>query len=274
MSLSAGVQKNIATFTTAGAIKARTGDKLFGNHRGIADEMQQCVCGVCVRTQNTPRTTCMLQADEGMRVVERTQTELCKTVRVSKSPLGMLMKLLRNLLRSVASMFPTHVRPDDAYIRVSLQRDDANYQVDEHESQKPQLTTPYIFDAMLSDGELDLAFFTTLDELKNRRLVSVPYRIGDPIDFAGALDPRVVDRLKQLTKRALIEGDGEKYSLLVQCAELPSQDFDINGIAFRNIYFGVFKARPLFLFIQAHPSTDNLRNMTQRPLRAAEEGRS
>ena len=105
---------------------------------------------------------------------------------------------------------------------------------------------------MLSDGELDLAFFTTLDELKNRRLVSVPYRIGDPIDL-GALDPRDIDRLNQLTKKALIESDGEKYSLLVQCAELPSQDFDIHDIAFRNIYFGVFKAKPLFLFIQAHP---------------------
>ena len=163
------------------------------------------------------------------------------------------MKLLRNLLKSVASMLPANVRPDDEYFRVSLQRDDANYQIDDPEDKRPRPTTPYIFDAMLFDGELDLAFFTTLDELSNRRLVSVPYRIGDPIDIAGALDPRVSDRLKQLTKKALIEGDGKKYALMVQCAELPSQDFDIHGISFRNIYFGVWKARPLFLFLQAHP---------------------
>eukprot|EP00959_Pyramimonas_sp_CCMP1952_P428319 8971209-Pyramimonas_sp.AAC.1 len=79
MSLPAGVQRSTATFSTAGGIKARTGDKLFGDRRGIADEMQQCVCGLCVRTQNEPRTTCTLQTDEGMRVVVRTQTELCKT---------------------------------------------------------------------------------------------------------------------------------------------------------------------------------------------------
>ena len=159
MSLPFGVQRNVATFSTAGAIKARTGDKLFGNRRGITDEMQQCVCGVCVRTQTTPRTTCTLQADEGMRVVERTQTELCKTVCVSKSPLGMLMKLLRNVLRSVASMLPANVRPDDEYFRVSLQRDDANYQIDDPESTRPQPTTPYILDVVCSYGELDLAFF-------------------------------------------------------------------------------------------------------------------
>ena len=248
MSVPTGVQRNIATFSTAGGVKARTGDKLFGDRRGISDEMQQCVCGLCVRTQNTPRTPCTLQADGGMRVVERTQTELCKTVGVSKSPLGMLMKLLRNLLRSVARMIPTQVR---RLIRVSLQRDDASYQLDDPETKRPRPTTPYIFDAMLSDGELDLAFFTTLDELNNRRL-SVPYRIGDPIDIAGA-DARDVDRLNQHTKKALIEGDGKKYALVMQCTELPSQDFDIHGISFRNIDFGVFKARPLFLFIQAHP---------------------
>ena len=81
----------------------------------------------------------------------------------------------------------------------------------------------------------------------------MPYRVGDPIDILKVLDPRLGNRLKKLMERALIEGDGKKYSLMVQCAELPSQDFDIHGIAFRNIYFGVFKAKPLFLFIQAHP---------------------
>ena len=251
--LPTGVQRNIATFTTAAGVKARAGDKLFGDRRGIADEMQQCVCGLCVRTQNAPRTTCTLQTDEGMRVVERTQTELCKTVCLSRTPLGMLMKLLRNVLRSVARVLPADASPGDELFRVSLQQDDANYHAEAPEHQKPHLTTPYIFDAMLSDGELDLAFFTTLGELDDRRLVRVPYRVGDPIDFAMMLDPKVVDRLKQYTRNALIDCDGKKYALMIQCAGLPSHDFDIHGISFRNTAFGLFKARTLFLLAQVHP---------------------
>jgi len=149
-------------------------------------------------------------------------------------------------------MLPADASPSDGFFRVSLQRDDANYQVEIPDYQRPQLTTPYIFDAMLSDGELDLAFFTTLDELDDRRLVRVPYRVGDPIDL-GTLDPRDTSRLKQHTKNALSDCDGKKYALMVQCAVVPSQDFVAHGITFRNVSFGVFKARPLFLFIQAHP---------------------
>ena len=37
------------------------------------------------------------------------------------------------------------------------------------------------------------------------------------------------------------------------CPELPNQDFEVAGIHFRNEAFGMFRARPLYLFVQAMP---------------------
>ena len=60
-------------------------------------------------------------------------------------------------------------------------------------------------------------------------------------------------RLKSLLDRTLIEGDGEAYSLAVVCDELPTADFELHKIRFRMESFGMYRASPLYMFLQAYP---------------------
>ena len=79
------------------------------------------------------------------------------------------------------------------------------------------------------------------------------YSIGDAINFEQHMSATDYRRLKQMLDRALIEGDGKPFSLVVVCDELPPLDFEIYGLRFRAESHGVFRARPVYLFLQAYP---------------------
>ena len=79
------------------------------------------------------------------------------------------------------------------------------------------------------------------------------YNIGDAINFEQHMSATDYRRLKQMLDRALIEGDGKPFSLVVVCDELPPLDFEIYGLRFRAESHGVFRARPVYLFLQAYP---------------------
>ena len=92
-----------------------------------------------------------------------------------------------------------------------------------------------------------------MDGLGQEEHFRIPYTIGNNIDF-GQILPRPEFKLLQIAlERTLIAEDGQAFSLVVIAPELPSQDFEVAGIHFRNEAFGMFRAHPLYLFVQAMP---------------------
>ena len=92
-----------------------------------------------------------------------------------------------------------------------------------------------------------------MDGLGQEEHFRIPYALGADIDLAKIL-PRPEFKLLQIAlERTLIAEDGQAFSLVVIAPELPNQDFEAAGIHFRNESFGMFRARPLYLFVQAMP---------------------
>ena len=204
--------------------------------------MRRCVvCGLCVSTGSQPQTTCTLFEDDvnGARVVQRRQTELCKPVCISKSSVSMIQRMIRSLLMGASAKRTSH----EGFLRISLQRP---YTRERGEQR-------YLFDIDFFDETLQGACFVSLQASEANPQFQIQYRIGEPIDFATLLPLPTFQRLKAMLDRALIEGDGAAYSLVVVCDELPQRDFELFGIRFRFENYGTFRARPLYLFLQAHP---------------------
>ena len=238
------IQQHIASYTTEAGMQARKGDRFLGSGRGsISAEMRRCVCGLCVSTGNQPQTTCTLFEDDdsGARLVQRSQTELCKPVCVSKSSVSLLQRMIRSLLMGIAARRTS----DEGFLRISLKRP---YTRERGEQR-------YLFDIEFFDGTLQGACFVSLQASDANPQFQIQYRIGEPIDFATLLPLPTFQRLKAMLDRALIEGDGAAYSLVVVSDELPPRDFEWQGIQFRANGFGTFRARPLYLFLQASPSS-------------------
>ena len=238
------IQKDIASYTMGAGIRAHKGDRFLGSGRGgIGDEMRRCVCGLCVSTGSQPQTTCTLFEDDvnGARVVQRRQTELCKPVCISKSSVSMIQRMIRSLLMGIAARRTS----DEGFLRISLKRP---YTRERGEQR-------YLFDIDFFDETLQGACFVSLQASEANPQFQIQYRIGEPIGFATLLPLPTFQRLKAMLDRALIEGDGAAYSLVVVSDELPPRDFEWQGIQFRANGFGTFRARPLYLFLQASPSS-------------------
>ena len=182
-----------------------------------------------------------------MKLVERRQTELCKPVCISKSSVRMLQRMIRGLLRAVAAK---RTGGDDGFLRVSLQREDSST----FHSGAPPSRQPYLFDVDYFDGNLQGSFFASLDEIgqEEHDHFNFAYKIGDAIDFERVMSSANFGWLKRMLDRALIEGECMPYSLVVVCDGLPQRDVNIFGISFRAESHAVFRARPVYLFLQAY----------------------
>ena len=146
----------------------------------------------------------------------------------------MVQKLIRGLLKKIASR--SSAAGD---MRLTLQRDGPGQ--------------PYIFEVQYFDGELLGSFFIGADGLGQEEHFRIPYALGADIELAKIL-PRPEFKLLQIAlERTLVAEDGQAFSLVVIAPDLPSQDFEVAGIHFRNEAFGMFRARPLYLFVQAMP---------------------
>ena len=110
---------------------------------------------------------------------------------------------------------------------------------------------PYIFEVQYFDGELLGSFFIGVDGLGEEEHFRIPYALGADIDFAKILPRPEFKLLKTALERTLIAEDGQAFSLVVIAPELPNQDFEVAGIHFRNEGYGTFRARPIYLFLQA-----------------------
>ena len=240
------VQRHIASFAAEGGAQVRSGGRFLGSHRDLREEQDKCLCGICVRTRNLPRGNCTLFRDGDVTLVARQQTDLCKPVCLSRSPVRMLLKFISNLLARLATLATGRIHR----LMLTLQRDDS---VDL--SDRPVSTHNYLFTATYTgDGpeaqpELELLFFTTLE---NSRSNFAPYQIGQAIDIAKYVrNPSAVARLRSKLENTLVEGDGKNFSLVCICFEIPEEDFQVSGIQFRSVGNGAFRAWPLFLFTQA-----------------------
>ena len=241
--LSRNVQHHIGTFAPEVGQKVRRGNRFLGRERDIRDDQNKCVCGICVRTRNQPRERCTLFREDGVALVQRQQTELCRPVCMSRSPLRMLGRFIGHLLSRLSKLAtsPTH------RLALTLQRDDSV------ELREPPVSTfPYLFSATYLGGEqseLELLFFTSLE---NDRDNFEPYNLGDKIDVSRYVrNAAALARLSAMLERALIDGDGKNYSVVCVCLEIPETTFQISGIQFRSVGNGAFRAWPLFLFTQA-----------------------
>jgi len=241
------VQRHIASFGLEGAARVRRGDVLFGSARGdIAAEQRRCVCGICLGSGSPATASCTLLSDGRPRVVRRKTTELCLPICISRYPLRMILKLVRSILRDVATRIPAE---DRVLVRVTLQ-------VEDRSDSRPRNQRPYLVNACLSftDGAgaleaLEVDFFKHLDP--ERHDISVEYAVGDRIPD-GAVPAAVPARLE----RALIEGSGRTFSLVVVAPGLPEEDFRIGSVRFRFEAVG-FRASPLYLFVQARQHLHN-----------------
>ena len=246
MDLDSALQRHIGSYTyEAGINDARRGDHFLGSGRSIRNEMRKCVCGLCVSTDGASQSRCTMFTEGGMRLVERRQTELCKPVCISKSSVRMLQRMIRALLRAVAAK---RTGGDDGFLRVSLQREDSST----FHSGAPPSRQPYIFDVDYFDGNLQGSFFASLDEIgqEEHDHFNFAYKIGDAIDFERVMSSANFGWFKRRLDRALIDGDGKPYSLVVVCDGLPQHDFEIFGIRFRAESHAAFKARPVYLFVE------------------------
>ena len=247
MDLDSGLQRDIASYTSGAGIKARRGDRFLGSGRTIGEEMWRCVCGLCVSNDGASQSRCTMFTEGGMKFVERRQTELCKPVCISKSSVRMLQRLIRALLQAVAAKRTG----DDGFVRISLQQEDSSTV----RSGAPPSRQPYLFDVDFFDGNLQGSFFASLEEIGHEENdhFDFEYNVGEVIDFEHGMTRFQFGRLKRMLDRALIEGDGKPFSLVIVCDELPPGDFEIFGLRFRAESHGVFRARPVYLFLQAYP---------------------
>ena len=244
MDLPSAIQRDIASYTPGAGVKARKGDRFLGSGRSIGDEMRRCVCGLCVSNEGAPQSRCTMFSEGGMKLVERHQTELCKPVCISKSSVRMLQRLISSLLQAFASRRTDH---DERFVRISLQEEDS--------TGAPPSRQPYLIDVDYFDDNLEGTFFAGQEQLgrEEHDHFHFAYNVGDAIDFERVMSSTNFRRLKRMLDRALIEGDGKPYSLVVVCDGLPQRDLEIFGIHFRAESHGVFRARPVYLFVQAYP---------------------
>ena len=237
--LPAELQRNISSFAREGGAQTRRDDVLFGRgRRRIADEQRTCRCGICVTIDAPATALCTLLSDGRSRVVRRETTELCKAVCFSrKNPVRMLLKFVRSIIIEVALRIPV---PERLFVRVTLQVDDLH-------DRRPRSLRPYLLNADLSldDDVLEIDFLRNLDQ--DAHDVSMAYTLGDRIP-EDAVPPAVPAQLE----RAIIEGNGRAFSLVLVAPGLPEVDFNIGSIRFRFEAVG-FRAHPLYLFVQAAP---------------------
>ena len=233
-SLNSVLQRQIATYTPEAGLKLQRGDRFLGKQRGITDEMRNCICGLCVSTNAQPHATCTLFDSDGARVVQRQQTELCRSVCLSRSCVSMLQRLIRGLLKRVGRSCTSA----EGQIRLSLQRDVPN--------------AKYIFEVEYFDEELLGSFFVELDRLGEEEHFRIPYSLGQSIEFAKILKRNEFKQLQNALERTLVAEAGQAFSLVVITPGLPNQDLELGGVHFRNEGYATFRARPIYLFVQAY----------------------
>ena len=110
---------------------------------------------------------------------------------------------------------------------------------------------PYIFEVDLFDDELLGSFFIGVDGLGEEEHFRIPYALGDRIDFAKILKRNEFKQLQNALERTLVTEAGQAFSLVVIAPGLPNQDLELGGVHFRNEGYGTFRARPIYLFVQA-----------------------
>ena len=176
-------------------------------------------------------------------MVERQQTELCKPVCISKSSVRMIQRLIRSVIEALS--FP------GGFLRISLQQEDSSTV----RSGAPPSRQPYLLDIDFFDGNLEGTFFGSLDQIGHDEHdhFHFAYNVGDEIHFDRVMSSAKFAWFKRRLDRALIDGDGKPYSLVVVCDGLPQRDLNIFGISFRAESHAVFRARPVYLFLQAYP---------------------
>ena len=193
-----------------------------------------------------PRTSCALFR-EG--VVEHRQTQLCKTVCMSKNPIRMLSRFIESIITAAAYfVHRTHpeIAPRDVMIRVTLQRDDA--------VAPARSSQPYLFDVDAFRNTLDLELLMSPDHLLPVQQIEIPYRVGeDTLDLSPYIGPTIRRRLYQDVLATLQDSDGQAFSLCLSLPDLGgTDDFVLDGIDFKHVYLAWWTARPVYLFVMAY----------------------
>ena len=228
------VQRHVASFSADAGRRVRRGDAFLGRDSLVSGEVRDCVCGICATSESPVSRSCTL-FDADARLVTRETTELCRAVCLSRSPVRMLLKFIRGLMRHVVASIPEDLR---TFVRVTL-RDV------EHRSE----SQPYLIDAYLDliGNDLEIDLLRDLDHGDEHDL-SMPYT-GQEIP-ADAIAPAT----RKAVETALIAaGDGRAFSLVVVAPGLPPRDVAVESIRLRHERDFYFVARPLYLFIQAVP---------------------
>ena len=239
MDLPEEVQRSVASYTVEGSRPVRKGDKLFGRDRRIAEN---CLCGLCVASE-AQASTCTLFGDGGARVVQRTKSEVCVPVCLSRSPIRMILKLIARLIPVFLDRVPPQKR---AFVRVTLQR-----------GSRPDWTRPYVFDALYDcgEGELQVSLLTPLAGKPQPDLILPGYQAGSAIpstSFRADLQRRL--------ERLLLEGDGGACSLVVVAPGSEAGNVTVGSLFFERTAAFAHRAR-VYIFAHAQAGEGALEHM-------------
>ena len=231
------VQRHVASFAGEASKRVRRGSAFLGRESSVAADAGECVCGICATSESPASKSCTIFADVGARLVARETTELCRAVCLSRSPVRLLLKLIRGLLRHIVGLVPEGHR---SFVRATLRRDGKERPSGEH---------PYLIDAYLDliGNDLEVDLLRDLDDDDDHDLSIPSYTPGDEIPAE-----QIAPSTRNAVEVALIsDGDGRAFTLVVVAPGLPPRDFAIDSIRFRHERDFYFVARPLYLFIQA-----------------------
>jgi len=233
------VQRHVASFTADAGRRVRRGSAFLGRESSVAADAGECVRGICATSESPASRSCTLFADVGARLVARETTELCRAVCLSRSPVRVLLRLARGLLRHIVGLVPEDHR---SFVRVTLRRDDVERRSGEH---------PYLLDVYMDlvGHDLEVDLLRDLDD-DDAHDMSIPsYTPGDEIPAE-----QIAPATRKAVELALVSaGDGRAFTLVVVAPGLPPRDFAIDSIRFRRERDFYFVARPLYLFVQASP---------------------
>ena len=220
------VQRRIAKFTPEALTAAARKHRLF--RRTDMARKQTCTC-LCL-APDARSTQCTI-IDGAERVVQRETSELCKAVCFSRSPVRMLLRLVRRIVQFCDARHAG----ERSLIRVTLQ-------VDPHGERRRRADRPYLLNACLDQlhHTLEIDFDKDLDQ--DTHDLSIEYEAGDAIS-----EDQIPADVRANANESILEANEKPASLVIVAPDMSPGDFTLGQIRFRD-QAHYWRAEPVFVY--------------------------
>ena len=219
------VPRRIARFTPEAVTQAAPQHRLF--RKSDMARQQKCTC-LCLAPDERS-TQCTLI--DGDRVVRRRTSELCKAVCFSRSPVRMLLRLVRRIL-----LFCDQRHTGErSLIRVTIQ-------VDSPGESRRRADREYLLNACLDQLHhvLEIDFDRPLDQ--DVHDLSIEYQAGDRIS-----EEQIPASVRANVNDSILDANGKPASLVIVAPDMSPGDFTMGEIRVRDqTHF--WRAEPLYIY--------------------------